>query len=82
MDAFIQNTRRASVKKPQNRNISTINPFISQSILPGTTVYTEEWCAYNQLPIIGQVHKEIMIQVVYAKLGSAYTRLGLALGRP
>lgn len=57
--AFEQNTRRVSVQTLQHRNTATINPFIAQSISPGTTIYTDEWRAYNQLPNMGYVHFKV-----------------------
>lgn len=57
--AFEQNTRRVAVSTMPNRSMAIINPFIGQNISPGSTIYTDEWRAYNGLNNNGYVHKKV-----------------------
>lgn len=43
----------------QNRSANTLIPIIQQYILPGTTIYSDCWPAYNQLNELGYDHRVV-----------------------
>ena len=40
----------------ENRSAETLVPIIQESILPGTTVFSDEWAAYRTLGALGFEH--------------------------
>ena len=42
------------------RSIDTLLPIIQQHILPGTTIYSDGWSAYNCLSEHGFIHGEVL----------------------
>ena len=45
---------------PNNlRNAQTLLPIIENHVLPGTTIITDEWRAYNNLPQLGFPHQTV-----------------------
>ena len=43
----------------QNRTTSTLLPIIQQYVRPGTTVLSDEWRAYSQIPSLGMTHQTV-----------------------
>lgn len=41
------------------RDAATLVPIIQRIILPGSTVWSDEWAAYNQLNALGYVHQTV-----------------------
>ena len=43
---------------PQH-DAATLIPIIQRLILPGSTVWSDDWVAYNQLNALGYVHQTV-----------------------
>jgi len=41
------------------RDAATLVPIIQRLILPGSTVWSDEWAAYNQLNALGYIHQTV-----------------------
>ena len=41
------------------RDAATLTPIIQRNILPGSTVWSDEWTAYNQLNALGYIHQTV-----------------------
>lgn len=49
-------THRISVEEVKHRDALTLIPIIISTILPGMTIYSDQWRAYTQLPNYGFPH--------------------------
>ncbi len=45
--------------KVQSRSAAVLMPLIQQYIQPGTTVMSDEWRAYSQIPTVGMQHQTV-----------------------
>lgn len=50
------NTKRISVEEVSQRDTNTLIPIIVSTVLPGVTIYSDQWRAYNSLPQYGFTH--------------------------
>mgnify|MGYP002474596138 CR=1 FL=1 len=57
--AFEENTKRVAVCQIPDRTMATIDPFVADSIQPGSKVYTDEWRSYNNLSRNGYIHNTV-----------------------
>ena len=47
------------------RDAAHLEPIIRNNILPGTTIWSDQWAAYNNLQNIGYVHQTVNHSVHY-----------------
>jgi len=43
----------------QDMSAAMLLPLIQQHVLPGTTVLSDEWRSYSQVPTLGMVHETV-----------------------
>ncbi|CAI2732840.1 unnamed protein product [Schistosoma spindalis] len=53
---YDRSSRKGHFQKVTNRQATTIIPIIQEYVLPGTTIYTDDWRAYRCLHRLGYVH--------------------------
>ena len=49
-------TKRGHIQLVDDRRAETLIPIIQKLVLPGTTIYSDEWAAYRGLAQLGYVH--------------------------
>lgn len=64
---------RVSTKVVPSRKAETVVPFVSERVLPASTVYTDEWIAYATLPRHGYTHRRINHQERVYVSGDVHT---------
>ena len=57
--AIDQVTRRVVVESVESRDADTLLPIIVSTTVPGSTVFSDMWKAYNQLSAIGYTHQTV-----------------------
>jgi transposase-like protein len=55
----VEREGRIVVKKVADTQAATLLPFVTEKVLPSSTVYTDEAAAYTDLPKCGYVHSRI-----------------------
>ena len=52
-------TKKLLLFPVQQRNSATLLPLVQQHVLPGTTIYSDQWRAYEKLGKLGYVHQTV-----------------------
>ena len=58
-EKLLENIDRDSLLKRLPRDKPTLTSIIQKYILPGSTIYSDEWGAYNSLSELGYIHKTV-----------------------
>ena len=48
---YERGTKKLLLFPVDKRNSQTLTPIIRRHVLPGTTIYSDEWCAYSKLAV-------------------------------
>ena len=54
-----RDTRKVALIIVHNRGANELTPLIQRIVLPGTTIMSDRWAAYNQLYTLGYTHLSI-----------------------
>lgn len=57
--AFERGSKKLLLFPVEKRNAQTLTPIIQRHILPGTTIYSDEWRAYSHLGELGYTHATV-----------------------
>jgi transposase len=57
---FDRNQGLGIIRFVENRNAETLLPIIQEVCLPGTTIYSDGWSAYNQVARLGFQHEVVI----------------------
>jgi len=52
-------TKLGYIQLVAKRDAATLLPIIQRVVVPGTTIWSDEWAAYGQLSSLGYVHSTV-----------------------
>jgi len=52
-------TKLGYIQLVAERDAATLLPIIQRVVVPGTTIWSDEWAAYGQLSSLGYVHSTV-----------------------
>lgn len=67
---FERETKKLLLFPVDKRDATTLIPLIQRHILPGTTIYSAEWCAYKNLNDLGYEHQIVKHKVQVSETGA------------
>jgi hypothetical protein len=69
-----QTTKEAFLVEVPRRDANTLLPIIQQRVLPGTTIWSDQWAAYRRLPAVtGMGHATVNHSVKFVAPGTGGT---------
>lgn len=71
---FDMNTDRVLMEIVEERNAETLLPIVRSTVMQGTTVWSDKWPAYGNLPMIGYRHETVNHSVEFVARNGVNTQ--------